>query len=227
MEMPMSRRIPHPMILAILPAALAAGAAMALDTSLDRAAIETAMEEGRTQAETRGQGYQVQDYVLWDREEPLHISPQAPLIDAVIVSTPTERLLYQAYLQAFQGKDWSYEEAEALAQEMEGTVGFRIFAHAPSGGPEDRDFLDRFGEARLVLEDGRTLRSEVDETSSPATDFFITEDGRHVFRWLGTVSYRFDIAQDAKADGDLEGRLEVDGPQGEVFTYDVDLALFR
>jgi hypothetical protein len=215
-----------PIMLAVVPVALAAGAAGALDTTLDREAIEAAMAEGRSQAETEGQGYQVQDYVLWDRDRPLHISPDAPLVDAVIVSTPTERLLYEAYLQAFQGKDWSFEEAEALAEEVAGTVGFRVFAHAPSGGPEDRDFLDRFGAARLVLEDGPTLTSEVDQASNPATDFFITEDGRHVFRWLGTVSYRFDLGQADDAGGDRRGRLEIEGPEGETLTYDVDLSRF-
>jgi hypothetical protein len=210
-------------------AALAAGTpAIAYQAQLSDAAVRDARASGQEQAATRGQGYVVQDYVLWDRDEPLHISPDTPLIDAVIVSTPRERVLYEAYFRAFQDKDWSEEEAIAFADETNETLGFRIFAHAPSGGPEDRDFLDRFGEARLSFGDGRTLTSSVDDTSAPATDFYITEDGRHVFRWLGTVSYRFDLSDLSAQDvSELTGTLEFSDSEGNTHFYDVDLSAYE
>lgn len=215
---------------AILVACAAGTPGFGYQGALDNGAVRKAAAAGRDLAETAGQGYTVENYLLWDRDKPLHLSPDSPLIDAVIVSTPREQVRYQAYFMAFQNKDWPAQKARAFADAAGGTLDFRVFAHAPSGGPEDRDFLTRFGEAKLSFDGGEVLTSQVEDTSTPATDFYVMEDGRHVFRWLGTATYSFDLSDLPDGPGGAAGRaptLTFTDPAGQAHSYTVRLDDYR
>ncbi len=219
----------------ILPVAMTFAAGLALcapaqafQPKLSASDAQAAVAEGMKQAKDATHGYVVADYVLYDRKDPLRIEPGDNLVDAVIVGTPREQLLYQSYLTSFQGKTLSAEQTQKLTNEANGTLEFRVFAHANSSKPEDKDFLSQFSPAKLALKGGKTLTAENPDIFGPSQDFFIVNGNRHAFRWLGSVTYRFDLndlAQSADFSG-LSGTLTFTDSSGHDYSFDVDFSKY-
>lgn len=210
--------------------ALLMSVAVAFDPQLSDDEVEAARQEGAQLASTRQSGYQLQDWVLYDVEDPFTISEGQGEVEAVTVGTPFERLRYRSYLENYQGNDFTSEDAQQVAEQLANTVTFVVYAHAPSAGVEQQDFLEEFGEATLQLSGGEQLTPSSVETFGPAQDFYSVEGGATEFRWLGTVSYRFDLSglsNRAGGIGDLSGTLVFADSTGREYSFDVDLSNYR
>lgn len=213
-------------LLVALGLALLATPGLAADLELSQDEVQEALQAGQELAAKRSSGYQVEDWVLYDVKDPFTIERGQGEVEAVIVGTPFERLRYRSYLEAYQGSDFGLEQARQAADELANTVTFVVFAHAPSAGEAEQDFLERFGEATLELS-GTSLSTGVTDTFGPAQDFYNVPGGTE-FRWLGTVSYRFDLSGLAAKDaGSLSGTLSFSDSSGQRYSYDVDLSDYR
>lgn len=209
---------------------LASAPAHAFQPTLTPAEVKAAIDEGAKQAAAADHGFMVSEYVLFDRPDPLRIDKEDHQIDAVIVGTPREQLLYLSYLNAVQGKPTPEQQGEARAKELATTISFRIFAHAPSGLDKDRDFIKKFSPAELRLDNGKTLTANVSDIFGPGQDFFITGNSAHTQRWLGAFSYPFDLSDLARAGtdiGTLKGTLSLADGTGYRYSFPVDLAKYQ
>ena len=113
-------------------AALLPGYAAAVELQLSDADVAAIVQEAGTEARDPAHGLQTGQYTLYQRSDPIRVDAADGPIDAVIVSTPREQLRYQAYLAAFQGQPLDAAAARKFADQVAGTVVFRVFAHAPS-----------------------------------------------------------------------------------------------
>ncbi|MBI1417489.1 MAG: hypothetical protein GC146_09740 [Limimaricola sp.] len=204
--------------------------AHAFEPSLSDSEVASTLDQAKTMVADHAHGLIVKDYVLFDRPNPLHITDESRLVDAVVVDTPRQRLLSNAYLTYFQDKTLSTGDARKMADNLAGKIAFRVFAHAPSLAPDQRHFLQDFGQATLTLTNGQALQARPADLSNPAEDFFILANGNHVFRWLGAFSYVFDlgpVAQNAQSLAALKGTLTFTDSGGRTYTHDVDLGQYR
>jgi hypothetical protein len=225
----MHRAIAVPSSLILLATLAVPAEAFVPDLSPDQ--VKAAIASGAEQAGSKTHGFEVKEYVLFDRPQPLYISPGDKLVDAVLVGTPRERLLYESYLASFQGTPMTPAQGQAFAHDAAQSIGFRIFAHANSSSDNDRDFLRKFGAAKLELADGKTLEAKPSALFGPSRDFFIlTDSKKHEFRWLGALSYVFDLGPLKQAGTDvasLSGTLSFSDSTGQSYHYQVDLSRYQ
>ena len=141
----------------------------------------------------RAEGYTIGAYLLFGVDDALRIGDDDRTIEAVVVGTPYERLRYHAYLQAYQGLPVVAGDAARLAAADRGAVELVVFAH--SRGEADREFMQHFGGG--TLEGGGVAHAAVRVASTdPVRDSYYRPDGSVVKRWLGQVTYRFDLRDD-------------------------------
>ena len=179
--------------LIVLGVALVFNVAAAFDPQLSPAEVQRAVQAGAQMA-TPASGYKLQAWVLFEVKDPFIIHPQQGLVEAVITGTPFERLRYASYLAAFQGQTLKPAAAQKLAAQLDNTVTFIVFAHAPGGGDQYRDFLKGFRAASLSVNgSGETLKPVHTEIVGPAQDFYNVPGKAAEFRWLGNVAFRFDL----------------------------------
>jgi hypothetical protein len=211
-------------------AVMAAAPAVAFQPTLSSAEVKAAIDEGVRQEAAADHGFLVGDYVLFDRPDPLRIDKEDHPVDAIIVGTPREQLLYLSYMNAFQRKPISEQDAAQAAQKLANTVRFRVFAHGPSAQDQDKGFINKFSPAEFKLDNGTTLTGNVSEIFGPGQDFFTTGDKTgHAQRWLGAFSYVFDLNDMAKAGTDikgLKGTLSFTDGAGYRYSYPVDLSKY-
>jgi hypothetical protein len=167
--------------------------ARAVDLTPSTASVAAAVADGRGMA-ARGEGYTIGAYLLFSVDDALRVIGDDQTIEAVAVGTPYERLRFHAYLLAHQGRPAApADEAQFLAP-YRGMLEFVVFAH--SRASTDREFMQHFGGG--TLESGGTSRDAVHVSSTdPAIDSYYRPDGTVVKRWLGQVTYRFDLRADA------------------------------
>lgn len=200
----------------------------AMQAKLSAPEAQKIVASGEQQAKDTSHGYVVADYVLYDRKDPLRISPEDTLVDAVIVGTPREQLLYEGYLNAFQGKTLSVDSVQKLTDKVNDTLDFRVFAHASSAKQADKDFLSRFSSAKLTLDTGTTLTAVKPDIFGPSKDFFIVNGNGHEFRWLGSVTYHFDLSGLAKMTdiASMTGKLSFTDSSGHDYNFEFDLSKY-
>ena len=203
---------------------LASSVAFGVDLQLSDDDIARAVQQGIDQARSPDHGFQVKDYVLFGVTDPLRISAGGKLVDAVIVATPREQVLYQSYLAEFEGKPLSPAKGRSVAGQYEGRIGFRVFAHSRGLEESDRDFLKAFGRARLTV-GGKDYPASSSNIFGPGQDFFILPDGQHVMRWLGSVTFVFDASKLPSTSGPMT--LTFDDGEGQSYSYDVDLGGYQ
>lgn len=203
------------------------GTVFAFEPSLTDADVSSAISQGQQQEADPGHGLQIAEYVLYDRPNPLHLTADDDLVDAVIVATPAERLLYASYLASVQGKPLSQTDGKQLAQNYANVIAFRIFAHSISGADQERDFLSRFSDAQLRLPSGKILNAAPSDAFGPSQDFFIFSGGQHVFRWLGAENFAFDLSGLTGDTSTLSATLELSDSSGHPYSYQVDLSRYR
>ncbi|HEV7718254.1 MAG TPA: hypothetical protein VGO70_04680 [Arsenicitalea sp.] len=211
----------------VLPASAPAHAFQPTPTPAE---VKAAIDEGAKQAAAADHGFMVNEYVLFGRPDPLRLEKQDHPVDAVIVGTPREQFLYLSYLNAVQRKPTPETQAEAEAKRLANTIRFRVFAHAPSGLDQDRDFIKKFSPAELRLDNGKTLTANVSDIFGPGQDFFITGNSAHAQRWLGAFSYPFDLNELARSGTDistLKGTLSFADGTGYRYSFPVDLAKYE
>ena len=213
------------LVTVLLSLSVLASVAFAFDAQLSQQEVQEAVQAGR-QLVSPSSGYKVQDWVLYDVKDPYAIQPGQGDVEAVIVGTPFERLRYQSYLQAYQNKTFSADEAQQKATDLADTVTFVVFAHSQGASEQYRDFLDGFSGAQLQVS-GQTLQPAQVETFGPAQDFYNVAGKAAEFRFLGTANFRFDLSGFGDNPGTLQGTFSFTAPSGKPYSFDVDLSNFR
>lgn len=220
----------------------AAGRGVGVDVQLSPAEIQQAVRAGTAMVSPRN-GYIARPYVLHEYNTGIRIKPNSPLIDALTVATPYERVRYYSYLEAYQGNKVSLSGARKVAQQNANHLTVLAFAHSPVSvqaeleawqqvyvkhegqQPVQRTFLDDFKPATLSL-GGRTLTSRI-VIEGPYQDAFSTE-GNPEFRYLGVVHFEFDLSPLAHG-GQVEGVgvLRFKDPKGRAYVERINLAQYR
>jgi hypothetical protein len=203
--------------------ALGALPAPAVELTLAPDEITAAVGEGGAMA-ARGEGYVIGTYLLFSVDDALHIAEDDQTIEAVVVATPYERLRFQAYLLAHEGRPAPGQGDQFLARDR-GVLEIVVYAH--SRGPGDREFMQHFGAGALAS--AGTTRDAVQVTSTdPVIDSYYLSNGTVVKRWLGQVTYRFDLRNDpALAAATAPATLSFLDDRGAVRRYTLTLAGYR
>lgn len=194
---------------------------LAFTPVLNRTQIAAAVHSGALLFR-QGRGYQAPRHVLFAEQNTLHIRKGEGPVEAILVGTPYERLKYASYLAAFQGRSMGLRSAQTIARQNANVLQFVVFAHG--NGPRDRDFLRRISSGRLEF--GRyVLRpSRTPEIFGPALDYYQIDGVGRQFRWLGSVTFRFDLSR--LPPNGTSGIFSFTDSQGSMRSYRVDLARY-
>lgn len=195
----------------------------AIETPLLPRSIGDAVASGAAMAQ-HGGGYAVGPYVVYAAEDTLRVSDAAGPIEAVTVGTPYERLRYEAYLLAHQRKPFDRTAAAEYAATTATRLDFVVFLH--SRADEGREFLSRYGGATLSA-GGTTATPSAIERTTPVTDTYLAPGERVVERWLGQVTYRFDLAANPALVNASSATFSFVDDRGVAHAYPVGLARLR
>ena len=168
---------------------LTAAPTHAVELTLSPSAIADALGAGALQA-GRGDGYAIGAYLLFSVDDALHIVKDDETVEAVVVGTPYERLRFHAYLRAHEGMPETATGAATFAAQSTGMLEFVVFVHSRTAN--DREFMQRFG-AGILEAGGRSHPATEVTRTDPALDAYYRPDGSVLKRWLGQVTYRFDL----------------------------------
>lgn len=188
---------------------------------LNRTQIAAAVHSGATLFR-QGRGYQAPHHVLFAEQNTLHIRKGEGPVEAILVGTPYERLKYASYLAAFQGRPMGLRSAQTIARQNANVLQFVVFAHG--NGPRDRDFLRRISSGRLQLGRSVLRPSSAPVMFGPALDFYQIDGVGREFRWLGSVTFRFDLSR-LPPEG-TSGIFSFTDSQGSLRSYRVDLTRY-
>ncbi|MFC4640332.1 hypothetical protein [Deinococcus hohokamensis] len=184
--------------------------ALAVVPSLTAAQVQAAKREGEAM-NTRESGYIVGKYLVKAYNDDLILKPGSPEVDGVVLSTPYERLRYEAYLAHLENKPLSDAQAMTLARSYAGKLMFRLYSHSPYAvedeleqwqqayltdkiavNPErEKSYLDFYKTATLTVA-GKTYTAKP-VVDGPYRDNFVLPSGESDFRNLGVVFYTFNI----------------------------------
>lgn len=199
--------------------------ASAFVPSLNQTQISDATYAGRRLSEHH-RGYRAPENVLFAAADSLQIRKRQSPIEAILVGTPYERVRYTSYLYAFQGLYFSAEQAQTIARDDANTVQFIVFAH--SNTPQDRNFLNRFVNGRLRLGDHAVVTSKP-SVFGPALDYYNVEGVGRQFRWVGSVTFRFDLGRLRARRFNIanaSGSFAFTDSEGERLKYPIDLSRY-
>lgn len=207
------------------------GLAYALTPELSPTDIRQAVSAGEAIG-NQHQGYAFGDYVLYGKENGLVIRPGQSEVEAVILGTPYERLRWTSYLLTSQRKKVTQQAIDAEVSRGKDRVRFVVFAHSQSN--KDQNFLEKFGPAKVTGDFGSVSVSRV-ERSGPSLDLYTVVDSsgnrRVETRWLGTVTYIFDLGElEQKANADvtqLSGELVFADGTGKEYKIPFDFGKAR
>lgn len=138
-------------------------------------------------ARTRGT-YAVRPWVIYESRDPLRADHERADVDGVILETPYERVRYNAYLDALQGKALDAREIARLGDDARSMLGVLVYAHGKD--EQDRRFLANFRRATLHTA-GRTFEPRSIVRFGPSEDFYDVGSFREA-RFTGSVTFRFD-----------------------------------
>jgi len=207
-------------------AALPAGAP-AFTPALSQRQIRGAISAGRTLFQ-EGRGYQAPQHVLFARQNTLHIQRGQGPIEAILVGTPYERLKFASYLSAFEGRPMSLSHALSIVRQDRDVLQFIVFAH--SNGAQDRNFLTRISQGKLQLAGHNIAASNPPARFGPALDFYDVDGAGRQFRWLGSVTFRFNLSQFSQQRSNLEsssGTFSFVDSQSTTRRYHIDLKRYQ
>ncbi|GMA16514.1 hypothetical protein E5F05_13840 [Deinococcus metallilatus] len=200
---------------------LIAGSALAYVPALNASLLQSAFDEGQRLAENRDSGYPLKPYTLYVVADTLKLEPQNGAVDAVTIGTPYERTRYESFLSKYGEDPITPQQARQRAELPDYGVDFIVFAHGLK--PEDQNFLNRFGPARLRL-GGVTLRPVATTKSGASISSYPRTVGEPGLRFTGTVTYRFQLPKNLTA---AKGTLSFTDPSGKAFNIPVNLTLYR
>jgi hypothetical protein len=203
--------------------AFAALPAPAVELTLEPNEIAAAVGEGGAMA-ARGTGYAIGTYLLFGVDDALHIADDDQTIEAVIVATPYERLRFHAYLLAHEGRPAPGSGDQFVAGDRD-VLEIVVYAH--SRGVGDREFMQHFGAGTLAS--AETTREAAQVTSTdPVIDSYYLSSGAVVKRWLGQVTYRFNLRDDpALAAATTPATFSFLDDRGAAHRYTLNLAGYR
>lgn len=185
------------------------GPAYAFIPTLDAAQVGEAIRSGEAMSTTEG-GYVLGNYLLRQYNADVILQANTPEVDGIVLSTPYERVRYEAYLDHLEQHPLGTARAAALAAKMAHTLSFRIYTHSPYAVDDEEEewqqayqkgqvqadpnrtksYLDLFRSASLRV--GNHLVMARPEIDGPYVDNFTLPNGRATFRNLGVLTYTFD-----------------------------------
>lgn len=241
MSAPFNRRKPRRTLLTTA-LFLAGSVALGLNGTPTPAEVRQAVQDGKAMVSPMN-GYVATPYVLHEYTNGIRIDPSSPLVDALTVGTPLERVRYYSYLEAYQKKPVTQENALKVAKENANRLTILAFTHSPvsveaeleawqetyvtheSGRKVQRTYLDDFKPATLTV-GGQTFTSGIN-IQGPFQDAFSVK-GSPEFRYLGVVYYTFDLSPLAKS-GRITGMadLRFQDPSGRTYTQRINLTAYR
>lgn len=233
------------LVLTALGLSLAPG--LAFQAALTVEEVRKALDEGRAMNTPRN-GYILSDYLLKEYNDGVSLKPGDGEVDAIIVATPYERVRYFGYLEALQRRPVTEAALNAVVERYRNKITFVVFTHSPytvdqeveqwvraygnarvqdeEGGTRQRSYLDEYKEATLEV-GGKTYTAKP-HVDGPYTDIFSVQGSRPQSRFLGLISYSFDLSElvrDGKVAGG--GTLRFADSQGKaVYTEAVDLGKY-
>ena len=200
--------------------ALSSGEARALVLEPHMSEIANAVRVGVKMAKP-SQGYSLKNYVIYEVKDARSIDPQDGEVDAILLATPLERIRHAAFVAASEGTSISPIEARQMANLANHEIEIVVYAHGEDG--HDRAFVARFGTALLV---GPTWEISAQPTiSDPSRTIYPLAQSDRV-RFVGTVTYHFDLAHTAATEFDPV-RLEVTDGSGKVFKIPLSFRKFH
>jgi hypothetical protein len=186
------------------------GLASAMLPSLTAAQIQEAKREGEAMS-TREGGYIVGKYLVKTYNDDLILQPNSPEVDGVVLSTPYERLRYEAYLAHLENNLLTDAQASTLAKSYAGKLVVRLYSHSPYAVDDEleqwqqayltdkialtpqreKSYLDFYKAATLTVA-GKTYTAQP-VVDGPYRDNFVLPSGKSDFRNLGVVFYTFNV----------------------------------
>lgn len=198
--------------------------AFAFTGSLTNSDIETAIQAGKNIAK-RGQGFNVKSYTIAQETNGIDIAPGS-IVDAVVLRTPFEHLVYESYLKEFEGGNLTVVHGEKLAKSFDRTVQVVIYAHSPQKGPSQRSFLSKFHNASLVVGEHK-IHPMSSAIHGLAEDFFEVKGAGRQFRWLGERTYTFNLSNIAPVAFKSDWRFIFFDSVGRQHSYSFKLSQYR
>lgn len=132
--------------------------------------------------------YGVRPWVIYESRDPLRAEHGRAGVDGVILETPYERVRYNAYLDALQGKALDTREVARLGEDARSSLGVLVYAHGKD--EQDRRFLQAFRHATLHTA-GRSFEPRSIVRFGPSEDFYDVGSFREA-RFTGSITFRFD-----------------------------------
>lgn len=184
--------------------------ATAIIPTLNVSQINQAVSEANSMS-TVESGYVVGNYLIKAYNQDVFLPANSPEIDGVILSSPYERLRYEAYLAHLEKNPLTPEQAAAFAQQGNGKITFRVYSHSPFPVEDEEEqwqlayrsdrinddkdransYLDFFKTATLKI--GNRTYTAKPVIDGPYRDSFTLASGEAETRNLGVVFYTFTI----------------------------------
>ncbi|WP_276957686.1 hypothetical protein [Allomeiothermus silvanus] len=239
--------MPKRTLLVLTALGLSLGPALALQPVLTTEEIQRALKEGSAMNTPRN-GYILGDYLLKEYNDGISLKPGDGEVDAIIVATPYERVRYFGYLESIQRKLVTETALNAVVERYKNKLTFVIFTHSPytvdqeveqwtkaygsskitdeEGKTRQRSYLDQYQEATLEV-GGKTYTAKP-SVDGPYTDIFSIQGSRPQSRFLGLISYSFDLS-DLAANAKISevGKFSFKDSQGQTtYSETVDLGKY-
>ena len=212
--------------------ALGTAVGLTIALALPAAAFEPKLTSGEIQnAEQAGialarahQGFPVASYAIFSTPNALTLEQGQGSVDAIAVSTPYQRVLYESYLAAFQGGVPSTEALRRAAEPF--TLDFVVIAHSSGQDANEQQFLTRFSNPIVKIQGDGTRRAVSKTSFGPTIDFFNFENKKRVLRWIGYDTYRFDLhsMRGIVSIARLKGTFSISDPLGHRYAGRFDLS---
>ncbi|MCA9835725.1 MAG: hypothetical protein KC422_02375 [Trueperaceae bacterium] len=216
---------------------LLSSTALAINFELSQEDVQRAISAG-TEMVSPQNGYKIGDYVVHEYIQDVRLGPNDPEVDAVTLSTPFETLRKRAYYAAYQKKTLAETQINDILDSTQNKISFNLYVHSPKSVQEEleqfqkaylddqnqeesqrqQSFLDLYSEASLKV-DGTTLTASP-EIKGPYQDQFSTIEGKPEFRFLGVITYTFDLSG-TELEGQT-GTLSFQDSEGKTYEETID-----
>ena len=130
------RPLKQPQVLLLALACASGGVASGMDAVLNPSQLRQAVHAGSSMVGPTN-GYVADPYVLHEYTNGIRIDPTSPLVDALTIGTPYERVRYYSYLEAYQRKPVIQANARKVEQQNANRLTIIAFTHSPVSVDEE------------------------------------------------------------------------------------------